>query len=110
MRSVLLLTFTFLLLAVAPASAGVPHVVRPGETLWSIAAGNGFSTRYFAAVNGLSEDAQVIAGSTLQIPSPGQAAAAAPASGAPQPLGGYIVQPGDTLSALAARAGVSVQQ
>ena len=112
MRPLLLLTFTFLLLAVSPAAAGVPHVVQPGETLWSIAAGNGFSTRYFAAVNGLSEDAQVIAGSTLQIPSPGQAAApvAAGASGAPKPLGGYIVQPGDTLSGLAARAGVSVQQ
>src|SRR3954468_13407692 len=110
----LLISLTFLVVAATPAAAAVPHVVQPGETLWSIAAGNGFSTRYFAAVNGLSEDAQVIAGSTLQIPAPGQAAApaagAAGTSGAPQPLGGYIVQPGDTLSGLAARAGVSVQQ
>ena len=111
MRSCLL-TFTFLLAAVAPAAASVPHVVQPGETLWSIAAGNGFSTRYFAAVNGLSEDSQVILGSTLQIPGPGESAApaASSTSGAPKPLGGYIVQPGDTLSGLAARAGVSVQQ
>ena len=39
----------------APASAGVPHTVQPGETLWSIAAANNLSTRYLAAANGLSE-------------------------------------------------------
>jgi LysM repeat protein len=111
------------------AAANVPHTVMPGETLWSIAAANGFSTRSFAAANGLSPDAQVVLGSTLQIPSVSQAAAAlssgasgAPAanepdgddgtpatasiSGAPPPLGGYTVRPGDTLSGIAARAGV----
>jgi soluble lytic murein transglycosylase-like protein len=108
----------------APAQAAVPHTVAPGETLWSIAAANNFTTRALAAANGLSEDAQVVTGTTIQIPSEAEAAAAlgapaqAPATptttanatgaGAPPPAGAYSVQPGDTLSAIAARSGVSV--
>src|SRR5689334_24481454 len=52
----------------APASAAVPHTVQPGETLWSIAAANNLTTRTVAAFNGLSEDAQVVLGSTIQVP------------------------------------------
>jgi LysM repeat protein len=118
MRTVLI-SLTFLLLGAIPASASVPHVVQPGETLWTIASANNLTTRAFAAANGLSEDAAVIAGSTLKVPTVAEAASAlgtAPAaatgtaSGAPEPMGGYIVRPGDTLTALAGRAGVSVQQ
>src|SRR2546425_10208251 len=101
--------------------ASVPHTVGPGETLWSIAAANGFTTRSFAAANGLSPDAQLRLGSVVQIPSVPEAAAAlgrlplagdddapAPASSAaPAPLGGYAVRYGDTLSAIAARSGIS---
>jgi len=112
----------------APAAANVPHTVMPGETLWSIAAANGFTTRALAAANGLSPDAQVVLGSTVQIPSVPQPAAAlsrgpatggdgdsdaddsasssAPAAAAPPALGAYTVRPGDTLSAIAARARV----
>src|SRR5881398_849891 len=57
------------LVAVSPATAAVPHVVQPGETLWSIAAANNFTTRALAAANGLSEDSQVVLGSTITIPS-----------------------------------------
>jgi soluble lytic murein transglycosylase-like protein len=121
MRRLCVLTFSFFLLAALPASAGVPHVVQPGESLWSIAAANNFTTRSLAAANGLSETSPVVLGSTIQIPSIAEGAAAlqkagivpAPASApaaAPKPMGGYIVRPGDTLSALAARSGVSVQQ
>src|SRR3954462_13286182 len=124
MRRLPLLTISFFLLAVLPASASVPHVVAPGKTLWSIAAANNFTTRSLAAANGLSETSPVVRGSTIQIPSVVEGAAAlqkagiagAPAppgpgaTAAPKPMGGYIVRPGDTLSALAAQAGVSVQQ
>ena len=57
--------------AIAPAAAGaaVPHVVQPGETLWSIAAANNLTTRTVAAFNGLSEDSQVVLGQTIQVPS-----------------------------------------
>jgi N-acetylmuramoyl-L-alanine amidase len=122
----------FALLFAAPASAAVPHVVQPGETLWSIAAANNLTTRTVAAFNGLSENAQVVLGSTIMVPTtvegyaalqnaglvaatPSSAPAAAPApasapapSSAPAPLGGYTVRPGDTLSGLAAGARVSL--
>ena len=115
----------------APASAEVVHTVRPGETLWSIAAANNLTTRTVAAYNGVSEDHRVILGQTIRVPSVAEGAAAlqrsglapattatatavctttAPAasSGAPAPQGAYVVRWGDTLSGLAAGAGVSV--
>ncbi len=99
------------LVAIAPAEAGVPHVVAPGESLWSIAAANNFTTRALAAANGLSENSQVVLGSTLQIPTVSEAAAAltsaAPAA-ATAPQSGYAVQPGDTLSGIALAHGVSL--
>ena len=117
----------------APAAAYVPHTVGPGETLWSIAAANGFTTRALAAANGLSENSNVVLGSTIQIPTVSQAAAALGGAGitpgepgtddggvgasstvsstasAPPPAGAYVVRPGDTLSGIAARSGVSMQ-
>jgi soluble lytic murein transglycosylase-like protein len=122
----------------APAGAAVPHVVQPGETLWSIAAANNLTTRTVAAYNGLSEDSQVVLGSTLQVPttvegyaalqqaglvpadpaaatagtpatSPATAATAAPApSSGPAPQGHYKVRSGDTLGGLARSSGVSL--
>ena len=112
----------------APASAEVAHTVQPGETLWSIAAANNLTTRTVAAYNGLSEDAQVVLGSTIRVPTsvegyaalqnaglvaapaaaPAAPAAAAPAA-APAVQGAYTVRPGDTLSGLAAGAGVSAE-
>jgi len=52
----------------APASAEVVHTVRPGETLWSIAAANNLTTRTVAAYNGVSEDHRVILGQTIRVP------------------------------------------
>jgi N-acetylmuramoyl-L-alanine amidase len=129
MRRLLLLVLSLSVLALAApaAQASVPHIVRPGETLWSIAAANNFSTRALAAANGLSEDSPVVLGTTIKIPTvaeataamqaagmipnPGGTTTAAPAApGAPEAMGGYTVQPGDTLTGLAARSGVSVGQ
>ena len=119
-RSISACAVTALLALTAPASAAVPHTVQPGETLWSIAAANNFTTRAVAAFNGLSEDAQVVAGTTIQVPTVAEGAAALggstsspPVNGAPAappPAGGYTVQPGDTLSAIAARSGVTIDQ
>src|ERR671911_76116 len=64
----LLLFCICLLIPASPASAAVPHVVQPGETLWSIAAANNLTTRTVAAHNGVSEDAQVVLGSTIMVP------------------------------------------
>jgi|SRR5579875_1609713 len=126
--------------ASSAASAQVPHTVAPGESLYSIAAADGLSVAQLAAANGLSPTSQLLAGTTIVIPPqsyvPGVSAPSAaaggggldgdgdydgdagaqPASatggGAPAIGGGsaYVVQPGDTLSAIAARAGVSVAQ
>jgi soluble lytic murein transglycosylase-like protein len=123
----------------ATARAAVPHTVQPGETLWTIAAQSNLTTRTLAAYNGLPEDGHVILGSTIQIPSESEGAAALAALGAssgtaaatgdgsttgdghshatteshshgpaPEPMGSYIVRPGDTLAELAAVAGVPV--
>jgi LysM repeat protein len=122
------LTFKRLILAAGlgslalcgPAAASVPHIVQPGETLWSIAAANNFTTRALAAANGLSEDAQVIQGTTIKIPSVSEAAAMLQAGGiapsssssgssGPPPLGSYTVRPGDSLSNIASRSGVTLE-
>ena len=134
MRLTPLYAVLFALLFAVPSTAAVPHTVQPGETLWSIAAANNLTTRTVAAFNGLSENSQVVLGSTIQVPStvegyaalqnaglvaaapaaassaPAAAAApaAAPASAAPAPQGGYTVRAGDTLSGLAASSGVSL--
>jgi len=100
----------------ASAAALVPHTVQPGETLWSIAAANNFTTRALAAANGLPETAAVVAGQTIQIPSEGQAGAAvqgsapAAAGSAPGPAGAYVVRWGDTLTGIAARSGISASR
>jgi LysM repeat protein len=68
-------------LAIAPAItsnafAAAPHVVAPGETLWSIAAANNFTTRTVAAYNGIAVDAQLVAGQTIEVPTVAEGAAA----------------------------------
>jgi LysM repeat protein len=105
--------------ALVPAtSSAATHTVAPGETLWGIAYANNLATSAVAAANGLSTEARVVAGTNLTIPAPGQVptppvtpvpsspgtTTAPAASGG----GGYRVVPGDTLSAIAARQGVSL--
>jgi len=130
-RLCFLTTFAALVLA-APASASVAHTVQPGETLWSIAAANNLTTRTLAAANGLSEDSQVVLGSTISVPSEAEGVAALAAAGitpaaapaapaaslapappqpeAPEPAGAYTVQPGDTLAGIASRSGIGTGQ
>ncbi len=124
------------LLATPAAHAHVLHTVMPGETLWTIASQSNLTTRTVAAYNGLGENAHVVLGSTIRIPSvaEGQAALAGagiapvagggapapaataqvapptPAAGAPPAQGAYVVRPGDTLSGLAAQTGVPTAQ
>ncbi len=64
-----------------PAKAAVPHTVQPRETLWSIAAARNFTTRTIAVFNGLPEDAKLIAGQTVKIPTEAEGAAALQAAG-----------------------------
>ncbi|MDP2712746.1 MAG: LysM domain-containing protein, partial [Solirubrobacteraceae bacterium] len=127
-----------LLAAPAAASGHTLHTVAPGDTLWSIASQANMTTRTVAAFNGLSEDANVVLGATIKVPSveeghaaltqagivptgstespaptaspTAQATPAATPDAGPQALGGYVVRPGDTLSGLAAQSGVPTAQ
>jgi LysM repeat protein len=63
------------------AEAALPHVVQPGETLWGISAANNLTTRTVAVFNGLPEDAHLIAGQTIQVPTVEEGAAALAAAG-----------------------------
>lgn len=137
-RILLPLSIAIMLAVPAAASADFAHVVGPGESLSSAAAADGLSIAQLAAANGLSPDAQLVTGSTLRIPPQAAGAVATGTavstttdtsvgetadgdgsgsvgvgtptdpSAAPTTLGSYIVQPGDTLSTIAARAGSSV--
>jgi LysM repeat protein len=121
-RKLLLLTAIAALSAPAAASAAFVHVIAPGESLSSVAAADGLSVFQLAAANGISSETQLIAGSSLQIPpqtgdltassssSPGATAPAPESASTSSAGGGYTVQPGDTLSAIAARFGTSVDQ
>ena len=114
MRRTPLFAVLFAMLFAAPAGAAVPHVVQPGETLWSIAAANNLTTRTVAAFNGLSESSQVVLGSTVMVPSTVEgyaslqkaglvsaparrAAAAARLTAAPAPAGGRRSRPAGRL-------------
>ena len=98
----------------ATATAGAPAATSSltGETLSGIAAANGLTTAALAAANGLSTSSFAIAGTRLRIPAGGAATGGTgvTGSGAPEPMGGYTVRPGDTLSGLAARSRVTVAQ
>lgn len=78
-------TLVVMALQASAATASVPHVVQPGESLWSVAAANNLTTATVAAYNGLPEDAHVLAGQTIQVPTVDEGAAALPAAPAPVP-------------------------
>lgn len=107
-----------LLAAPATASAVFAHVVAPGESLSSVAAADGLSVEALAAANGMSPETSLLAGSTLDIPAQesGVTGSTSEAEGAREEAhassggGSYVVAPGDTLSAIAARAGMSVEE
>ncbi|HWF53525.1 MAG TPA: LysM peptidoglycan-binding domain-containing protein [Solirubrobacteraceae bacterium] len=116
MKRLLVISAAALLALPATAAAQFAHVVAPGESLTSIASADGLTVDQLAAANGLSPDAQLVSGTTVQIPPqdaaavPQQAASPVAEAVASAPTGGYVVQPGDTLSGLAAQAGVTVAQ
>ena len=97
------------------APAAVAHVVQPGESLWSIAVANNLTTRTVAVFNGLSEDAMVIAGETVQVPTVEEGAAAMASAGAGSSSvaasgAEHLVQPGESLSSIAVANGLTVQE
>ncbi len=103
-----------------PAGASVAHVVQPGETLWSIAYANNLTTRTVAVFNGLSEDAIVVEGQTVNVPTVDEGAAAlasagitpgSDTSGTSTSSGGaeHTVVWGESLWSVATANGISVE-
>ena len=93
-----------LLPSLAQAADGTV-TVQTGDTLTSIAARYGTSVDQLVALNGLASANLIFVGQSLRVPN----AAPAPAPAAPAASGGgsYTVQPGDFLSVIAERNGVS---
>ena len=85
----------------APAT-GTTYIVRPGDTLISIAARNNISASALASANGLTLTSWVYVGQRLTLP--GQPSDPPP----PTPGSAYTVQRGDTLFSIARWHGTTV--
>ncbi|GAA3207418.1 hypothetical protein GCM10017690_15400 [Microbacterium terregens] len=104
----------------APAPSSGTYVVDGGDTISSIAQRHAVSIQDVLAANGLGWSSIIYPGQTIVIPGSAPAVeaapveiappveAVAPAPGAPA-AGAYVVVAGDTMSAIAARHGVTTQ-
>ena len=105
-RPVAALAAIVLLASGASAAAG-HYTIRNGDTLSSIAGRHGVSTAALAEINGITDPARISAGRTLTRPG------GAPAAGGPPPAPAsgttHVVRPGETLSGIAARYGVTLR-
>ncbi len=97
----------------ASTSTSGSYVVQPGDTLSAIAARSGVSVNSLAAANGLNPNAFLLIGTVLHLSgSSASTGTIVPVSETTTTTSSgessYVVQAGDTLSAIAARSGVSV--
>jgi membrane-bound lytic murein transglycosylase D len=87
------------------------HVVKSGDSLWSVSHKYGVSVPALASANGLSSSAGLVAGARLEIPGSGKSSSTRVAA-ADQETSKvtYKVRRGDTLSEIADRFDVSVRE
>ncbi len=97
---------TLALLLPLPGLAATEHVVRSGETLSEIAERYKVSLQRLMQLNGLQDADLVETGTRLKLPGGAAPSGGGTASG----RASYIVKPGDTLSEIAERSGISVQR
>jgi len=89
----------------APAAAGATHVVGTGENLFRIALRYGTTAQALAEFNGIYNPDHVVVGQTLRIP--GSPTAPTVAYQPEHAATTHTVQPGETLTAIALRYGVT---
>jgi len=121
----------------ASAAGSSTYIVRPGDTLIRIAMCNGITTQRLAMANGMNVNSWVYVGQQIKIPSSASPdsttsrstspsstpprpttsrpttpshGSSAPAPAAPAAGSTYVVRPGDTLTGIAFRHGVSANQ
>ena len=89
------------------AASSSAYTVKSGDTLSGIAATYGTTVSSLMSVNGLSNQNQLQVGQVLKISGTSTSAATASATSSSR---SYTVQSGDSLSSIAARYGISIQQ
>ena len=94
---------------VLPLPALADVTVKPGETLGEIAERYGVSLNRLMQANGIRDPNQLQIGQRLVIPGRSSAARSSGAGGRASG-GSVVVQPGDTLSEIAERNGISLQR
>jgi len=105
-----------LLLLTAAVVSAATYIVQPGDTLWRISRQFGTTVDAIVQANNIPNPNLIYVGQVLEIPgdapapppAPGPTATPGPAP-APPTTQTYVVQPGDTLSKIAARFGTTVQ-
>ena len=90
-----------------PRSPSNRHIVRRGETLWSIARTHGTTIDRLSSLNGISRDSTLSIGQVLSIP--GKARLASADAGSVSQSITYVVRSGDTLSRIASQYSVRLR-
>src|SRR5262245_54945763 len=114
----LTLVLVLLLVTAAPAHADTTYVVRPGDTLFSIAVRFGVSMQAIMQANGITNADRIFAGQVLRIPtgtsgtSPntgGSTGGTASGGTSPGRCGAtYTIQRGETLRIIAEKCGTTI--
>lgn len=86
----------------ADRAATATYVVEPGDSLYGIARDQGISVRSLLDANGLTIDSVILPGQRLELPGVPGSTADAPGAAS------HRVEPGDSLSAIASKYGVSL--
>ncbi len=107
---VLIVTVILLAVAAPAASAAQTYTVRPGDTLWAIAARYGISVNAIVRASGLDDADALQIGQQLVIPVDAPAPTRRTTSTPVYLVERYEVREGDTLWALARRFGMSVDE
>jgi LysM repeat protein len=97
--------------AAAPVAAEIArYVIQSGDTISGVAAAHGLSSAAVLSANGLDKSSIIFPGQAIVLPAAGSAAPAPAPSEVPATApGSHTIATGDTIGAIAAAAGVSVQ-